>query len=475
MIELLELLDDVLKKKINISDFLDALILDALKSRASDIHIESKDDDILLVRYRVDGVLRDIISIGPELKESLLFIIKVRAKLRTDVHLAPQDGKILFLIKKSDVEGKDSKEKEETEEDQQQSEAPTETTKEEIKEEKNKKKDGKKEEETEEKTLNRLEAYKSQEKDTYNVDARVSILPVSFGEKVVIRLLTQANRSYSMTDLGFGDHDLEMLEKSYRQPYGLILITGPTGSGKTTTLYSILKILNTREVNITTIEDPVEYSIEGVNHIQINVKSDLTFATGLRSILRQDPNVIMVGEIRDTETARITVNSALTGHLVLSTLHANDSVSAIPRLVDMGIEPFLIASTLNIVVAQRLGRRLCTHCKKEYTLQSDKENSELLKMRPDLQKFVKPTQKLYKAVGCDACNNTGYSGRVGIYELLYIDKPLRDTIISNPSMDAILTTAKKGDFKLMVEDAVSKLIEGTIDIKELIKVIAIKD
>jgi type II secretory ATPase GspE/PulE/Tfp pilus assembly ATPase PilB-like protein len=278
-----------------------------------------------------------------------------------------------------------------------------------------------------------------------------------------------------MTDLGFGEHDLEMLEKSYRQPYGLILITGPTGSGKTTTLYSILKILNTREVNITTIEDPVEYSIEGVNHIQINVKSDLTFATGLRSILRQDPNVIMVGEIRDTETARITVNSALTGHLVLSTLHANDSVSAIPRLVDMGIEPFLIASTLNIVVAQRLGRRLCTHCKKEYTLQSDKENSELLKMRPDLQKFIKPTQKLYRAVGCDLCNNTGYSGRVGIYELLYIDKPLRDTIITNPSMDAILTTAKKGDFKLMVEDAVTKLTNGIIDIKELIKVIAIKD
>ena len=473
MIELLELLDDVLKKKINISDFLDALILDALKSRASDIHIESKEDDILLVRYRVDGVLRDIISIGPELKESLLFIIKVRAKLRTDVHLAPQDGKILFLIKKSDIEGEESKEEEKKGKEENQSEVIEEKVeKEEDKTEKKGKKDDKEEEE---KPLNRLEVYKSQEKDTYNVDARVSILPVSFGEKVVIRLLTQANKSYSMTDLGFGEHDLEMLEKSYRQPYGLILITGPTGSGKTTTLYSILKILNTREVNITTIEDPVEYSIEGVNHIQINVKSDLTFATGLRSILRQDPNVIMVGEIRDTETARITVNSALTGHLVLSTLHANDSVSAIPRLVDMGIEPFLIASTLNIVVAQRLGRRLCTHCKKEYILEKDKENSELLKMRPDLKKFIKPTQKLYKAVGCDECNNTGYSGRVGIYELLYIDKPLRDTIISNPSMDAILTTAKKGDFKLMVEDAVSKLIEGTIDVKELIKVIAIKD
>lgn len=453
MVELLKLLDDVIKKKINISDFLDALVVDALKSRASDIHIESKEDDILLVRYRVDGVLRDIISIGPELKDTLLFIIKVRAKLRTDVHLAPQDGKIPFLVKKVDVDGKPNKKEE----------------KEEVVEEK------KEEEEEGKKELNRLESIKPKEKDTYNVDARVSILPVSFGEKVVIRLLTQANRSYSLADLGFEGRDLEELEKSYTQPYGLILITGPTGSGKTTTLYSILKILNTREVNITTIEDPVEYSIEGVNHIQINTKSDLTFATGLRSILRQDPNVIMVGEIRDTETARITVNSALTGHLVLSTLHANDSVSAIPRLIDMGIEPFLIASTLNIVVAQRLARKLCPDCKKACSIEKDKEVKEMLKLRPDVAKHIKPTDKFYKAVGCDKCNNIGVKGRIGIYEVLAIDKTMRDTIIKNPTMDDIFTTAKKSGFKLMVEDAVGKLKEGHIDLKELLKVIAIKD
>ncbi len=454
MVELLKLLDDVIKKKINISDFLDALVVDALKSRASDIHIESKEDDILLVRYRVDGVLRDIISIGPELKDTLLFIIKVRAKLRTDVHLAPQDGKIPFVVKKIDVDGKPKKEE----------------SKEEVVEEK-------KTEETEDvkKELNRLESVKPKEKDTYNVDARVSILPVSFGEKVVIRLLTQANRSYSLADLGFEGRDLEELEKSYTQPYGLILITGPTGSGKTTTLYSILKILNTREVNITTIEDPVEYSIDGVNHIQINTKSDLTFATGLRSILRQDPNVIMVGEIRDTETARITVNSALTGHLVLSTLHANDSVSAIPRLIDMGIEPFLIASTLNIVVAQRLARKLCPDCKKACTIEKDKEIKEMLKLRPDVAKYIKPTDKFYKAVGCDKCNNVGVKGRIGIYEVLAIDKIMRDTIIKNPTMDDIFTTAKKSGFKLMVEDAVGKQKEGHIDLKELLKVIAIKD
>lgn len=462
MVELLQLLDDVLKKKINISDFLDALVVDALKSRASDIHIESKEDDILLVRYRVDGVLRDIISIGPELKDTLLFIIKVRAKLRTDVHLAPQDGKIPFVVKKADIDGdKEKIKKEEKKEDAEES----------IE---NKEKEEEKKEE-EKKVLNRLEAFKAEEKDTYNVDARVSILPVSYGEKVVIRLLTQANRSHSLADLGFEEHDLAELEKAYTQPYGLILITGPTGSGKTTTLYSILKILNTREVNITTIEDPVEYSIEGVNHIQINVKSDLTFATGLRSILRQDPNVIMVGEIRDTETARITVNSALTGHLVLSTLHANDSVSAVPRLIDMGIEPFLIASTLNIVVAQRLARKLCPDCKKQCSLEKDKEIKEMLKIRPDVAKYIKPTDKFYKAVGCDKCNNVGLKGRIGIYEVLVINKTMRDTIIKNPTMDDIFQTAKKSGFKLMVEDAVDKLKKGYIDIPELLKVIAIKD
>ncbi len=473
MVELLKLIDDVIKKKLNISDFLDALILDALKSRASDIHIESKDDDILLVRYRIDGVLRDVITIGAELKDSLLFIIKVRAKLRTDIHLAPQDGKILFFVKKADVDN--NKETPTTEEKKAggEKEGETEAEVKEVKEEEKKK--GKEEEKEQPAVLNKFTQLETKEKDTYNVDARVSILPVSFGEKVVIRLLTQANRSYSLADLGFEEDDLVKLEKAYKQPYGLILITGPTGSGKTTTLYSILKILNTRDVNITTIEDPVEYSIEGVNHIQINVKSDLTFATGLRSILRQDPNIIMVGEIRDTETARITVNSALTGHLVLSTLHANDSISAIPRLIDMGIEPFLIASTLNIVVAQRLARKLCPHCKKEYIAEKDEQHKEIAKLRPDIAKHIKSTAKLYKSVGCEKCNNTGYSGRIGIYEVLEMNKKMRDVALSQPTMDNILAVARKEGFKLMIEDGVKKLLEGHIDLKELVKVIAIKE
>lgn len=466
MVELLKLADDVVKKKINVSDFLDFLILDALRKKASDIHIESKENKTLLIRYRIDGVLRDIISLSPEITDSFLFIIKVRSKLRTDVHFAPQDGKILFNVKRDAIDTPKEEEKKEE-------------VKEELKKEETEEK--KKEEDTEERkevNKNLLEKFSETEKpknDYYNVDARISILPITHGEKVVIRLLTQANRSYGLTDLGFEQEDLVKLEKAYRQPFGLFLVTGPTGSGKTTTLYSILKILNTRDVNITTIEDPVEYSIEGVNHIQINQKGDLTFANGLRSILRQDPNIIMVGEIRDKETARITVNSALTGHLVLSTVHANDAVSTVPRLIDMGIEPFLIASTLNVVIAQRLARRLCQHCKVEYTPSKNPAHKELMKLRPDIQKYLANVTKMYKAVGCKECNYTGYSGRVGIFEILSMTKAVRDIIISNPNSDEILSVAKKGGFRLMIEDGVKKLKDGEIDIKELAKVIALKE
>lgn len=471
MVELLKLADDVVKKKINVSNFLDILILDALRKKASDIHIEAKDNKTLLIRYRIDGVLRDIIPLGPEMRDSFLFIIKVRAKLRTDIHFAPQDGKILFNVKKEAIDPvKEEAVKEKIE------------VKEEKKEEKKegKKKKGKEEEieEKKEESKNLLEKVSQTniaEKDYYNVDARISILPVTHGEKVVIRLLSQANRGYGLMDLGFEEEDLIKLEKAYRQPFGLFLVTGPTGSGKTTTLYSVLKILNTRDVNITTIEDPVEYSIEGVNHIQINPKGDLTFANGLRSVLRQDPNIIMVGEIRDKETARITVNSALTGHLVLSTVHANDAVSTIPRLIDMGIEPFLVASTLNIVITQRLARRLCPHCKKEYSPSRDVAHKEMVKLRPDIQKHLANIPKMYKAVGCKECNNTGYAGRIGIYEILSMTKAVRDVIISNPNSDDILAVAKKGGFRLMIEDGVKKLKNGDIDIKELARVIAIKE
>lgn len=473
MVELLKLADDVVKKKINVSNFLDILILDALRKKASDIHIEAKDNKTLLIRYRIDGVLRDIIPLGTEMRDSFLFIIKVRAKLRTDIHFAPQDGKILFNVKKEAI---DPAKQEEPKKEEEKVEEKEEKKEEKVKD---KKKKGEEEEvEIKEESKNLLEKVSQAdvvEKDYYNVDARISILPVTHGEKVVIRLLSQANRAYGLMDLGFEEEDLVKLEKAYRQPFGLFLVTGPTGSGKTTTLYSVLKILNTRDVNITTIEDPVEYSIEGVNHIQINPKGDLTFANGLRSVLRQDPNIIMVGEIRDKETARITVNSALTGHLVLSTVHANDAVSTIPRLIDMGIEPFLVASTLNIVITQRLARRLCPHCKKEYAPSRDVAHKEMIKLRPDIQKHLANIPKMYKAVGCKECNNTGYAGRIGIYEILSMTKAVRDVIISNPNSDDILAVAKKGGFRLMIEDGVKKLKSGEIDIKELARVIAIKE
>jgi type II secretory ATPase GspE/PulE/Tfp pilus assembly ATPase PilB-like protein len=474
MVELLKLTDDVAKNKKNVSDLLDALVLDALNRKASDIHIEAKEGDNLLVRYRIDGVLRDIITIGENIEDSLIFIIKVRAKLRTDVHFAPQDGKILFNIKKADTEIEEKEEPKEEEEKTEEAKEP-EKQPEEEKEEKKKEEPEEKGEGIVEKILRERKEKKDKAEETYKVDARISILPVTFGEKVVIRLLSQANRSFALEDLGFESEDLIKLKKAYSEPYGLILATGPTGSGKTTTLYSILKILNIKDVNITTIEDPVEYSIQGVNHIQINPKADLTFVNGLRSILRQDPDIIMVGEIRDTETARITVNSALTGHLVLSTLHANDAVSTIPRLLEMGIEPFLIASTLNIIVTQRLARRLCDHCKKEYVVSKNEKHNELLRLRADLRQHIKDTDKLYQAEGCKECNNTGYSGRIGIYEILSMNKEIRDAVITNPNSDQILAVAKKSGFKLMIEDGIKKLKEGTIDIKELIKVIAIKE
>lgn len=483
MVKLLQLADEVAKNKRNVSELLDALVIDALSERASDIHMETKKDQSLLIRYRIDGVLRDIVTIGSDIRESLIFIIKVRAKLRTDVHFAPQDGKIPFLISREELEEEIAKHKEEMlekEKEKKEKEGKDAPKEKETEEEK-----GKKEEEEEEqeekgqdivkKVLKEREESEAKEETEYNVDARISILPITHGEKVVIRLLSQANRAYGLKDLGFQEEDLTELKKAYSEPYGLILATGPTGSGKTTTLYSILKILNTKQVNITTIEDPVEYGIEGVNHIQINPKADLTFVNGLRSILRQDPDIIMVGEIRDTETARITVNSALTGHLVLSTLHANDSVSAVPRLIDMGIEPFLIASTVNIIVTQRLARRLCDNCKKEYTVSKDKEHKELLELREDIQKFIKPSDKLYRSEGCSECNNTGYTGRIGIYEVLDMNKEIRDTIISNPNSDDILEVAKKSGFRSMMEDGIDKLKDGIIDIKELIKVIALKE
>jgi len=353
MTDLKSIIENVANDKGTIGDVFNGIMNSAIEQKASDIHLEPKSDGQMLIRYRIDGVLYEIAFLNKDLQESLVFFIKISSKLRTDEHFAPQDGKISFEYHSENESNGAS-------------------------------------DNSTDKDIDKNQIMK--------VDARISILPISYGEKIVIRLLAQGAQALTLEMLGFMPKDLEKVEKSYKRPYGTIIAAGPTGSGKTTTLYAILKILNTRQVNTTTIEDPVEYEIDGVNHIQINPKAALTFASGLRAILRQDPNIIMVGEIRDVETALIAINAAMTGHLVLSTLHANDSITTIPRLRNLGIEQFLIASTVNMVMSQRLGRRLCSKCKKEYKL-TESELSTLKQWRPDIAYYLKPGDTLYKAVG----------------------------------------------------------------------------
>jgi type II secretory ATPase GspE/PulE/Tfp pilus assembly ATPase PilB-like protein len=270
--------------------------------------------------------------------------------------------------------------------------------------------------------------------------------------------------------LGMNENDLKKVEASYSKSFGMILSTGPTGSGKTTSIYSILKILNTREKNITTVEDPVEYRIKGANQIQVSVKTNLTFANGLRSILRQDPNIIFVGEIRDDETAGIAVNAALTGHLVLSTLHTNDAATAIPRLSDMGVEPFLVASTVNIIIAQRLVRQICSQCKTELSV----TRAELNKNFPsEIVKKVFGTAKepqAFTGKGCKACRNTGYLGRVGLFEVLEVTQEIRKLITEKSDSDLIAKKAMEDGMTSMLEDGLIKVREGTTSIEEVLRV-----
>ncbi|MEK7166318.1 MAG: GspE/PulE family protein, partial [Patescibacteria group bacterium] len=291
-----------------IAKIVDLLITYAYRDKASDVHIESEEKNSL-VRFRIDGILHDVLYVDKKLHDRMVTRIKVLSRLRTDEHMSAQDGKMRMEI------------------------------------------------------------------DEENLDIRVSIIPTTEGEKIVMRLLSSRFRQFSLQDLGMNDRDLTKVTSAINKSYGMILSTGPTGSGKTTSVYSILKIVNTREKNITTIEEPVEYRMKGVNQIQVNAKTNLTFANGLRSILRQDPNVIFVGEIRDSETAGIAVNAALTGHLVLSTVHTNDAATTLPRLIDMKVEPFLVASTVNVIIAQRLVRKICDSCKTSAIL----KRNEILK------------------------------------------------------------------------------------------------
>jgi type II secretory ATPase GspE/PulE/Tfp pilus assembly ATPase PilB-like protein len=308
-----------------------------------------------------------------------------------------------------------------------------------------------------------------------DLDIRVSILPVTQGEKAVLRLLSSHSREYTLSNLGMSPADLKKVTKAFSRSYGMILSTGPTGSGKTTSIYAILKILNTREKNIMTIEDPVEYRIGGANQVHVNAKTNLTFANGLRSILRQDPNVIFVGEIRDSETAGIAVNAALTGHLVLSTLHTNDAATAIPRLTDMKVEPFLVASTVNVIIAQRLVRQICSSCKIEEKIQA----IEIVKHFPiELveKHFGKLTEiTIFKGKGCKICRNTGYTGRVGLFEVLEVTKGIRVLISEKADSDIIAQAAIKEGMETMLDDGLKKVATGVTTIEEVIRVTKVEN
>ena len=385
------------------------IIIEAYRNRVSDIHIEPRSSGDSVVRFRIDGVLHDVAHIPESLHVQVLSRIKVMAKLRTDEHQIPQDGKIEFS---------------------------------------------------------------SEEKDS-DIDIRVSIVPVTDGEKSVLRILAERSRQFSLSSIGLVENDLKKVKEAYKKPYGMILATGPTGCGKTTTLYAILKLLNKRQVNIMTIEDPVEYDIEGVSQIQVNPKAKLTFATGLRSILRQDPNIILVGEIRDEETAGIAVNLALTGHLVLSTLHTNDSATAIPRLIDLGVEPFLIASTASVIIAQRLVRKVHDNCRISENMSAAEVAKKIgWEMAEKMFGFKKdkPEEALhfYRGKGCSACQGTGYQGRIGIFEVMEIDDALRQAISQSKDADVIKGLAEEKGMSGMLEDGLEKVKLGITTIDEVL-------
>jgi len=385
-----------------IERIVDILIEYAYDNGASDIHIEPEKDGSV-VRFRIDGILQEVLHFTPEIDQQVISRIKFLSKLRTDEHLSAQDGKIQTRIENEDL------------------------------------------------------------------DIRISIVPIVHGEKCVMRLLSARYRQFGLADLGMRDTDLKKVMDASSKPYGMILSTGPTGSGKTTTMYAILKILNTKERNIATIEDPIEYEITGLNQIQVNPKTNLTFAEGLRSILRQDPNIIYVGEVRDDETADIAVNSAMTGHLVLSTLHTNDAATALPRLLDMNIEPFLVASTVNIVIAQRLVRKICEKCKVSQTekiIDLEKHFDKKL-----LQKYFKSSKeaRIYIGKGCPVCRNTGYSGRVGIFEILLLSEKIKDLIVAKNDSQKIMQQAVAEGMITMMEDGLFKVQQGITTIEEVLR------
>lgn len=360
--------------------------------RASDIHIEPFEHEIR-IRYRIDGDLRLVNTLGIESLAPLVARIKILAGLNIAEKRIPQDGRIMMRI------------------------------------------------------------------GEYDVDLRVSILPVVSGEKIVIRILNRSSYEFGRERLGLSAENIEKLDRILSNPHGIILVTGPTGSGKSTTLYTVLNDLNTDKVNIVTIEDPVEYTLNGVNQVNVNTKAGLTFASGLRSILRQDPDVVMIGEIRDEETAQIATRAAITGHLVLSTLHTNDAPTTISRLVDMGVEPYLVASSITGVIAQRLVKKICPHCKQAYEA-SDHEKFFLCE---DLEKSL----TLYKGTGCGHCQQTGYIGRTGVYEIMEITKAHREAISQNKDATVLREISLQHNMRLLADECKTLVLAGITTLEEL--------
>ncbi len=310
--------------------------------------------------------------------------------------------------------------------------------------------------------------FRSVLEDGSVVDVRVSIAPTFYGEDVVMRLLSDRAEDFSLQSLGFSPHNQKKLLRAIKRPHGMILATGPTGSGKTTTLYTLIKMLNVRGTSIITIEEPIEYSIKGINQIQANPRAGLTFANGLRSILRQDPNIIMVGEIRDAETAGIAVNTALTGHLLLSSLHTSDAATTLPRLLDMKLEPYLIASTVNVAIGQRLIRKICEHCKveKKMTAAEVKSLAEVIPVT-----LLEKCEKIFEGKGCDACAGSGYRGRIGIHEVLLVDGPVRDAVLRKVSADEIKAIAVSRGMVPILEDGLEKVCAGITTVEEVLRIL----
>lgn len=384
-----------------VAEIVTSILAFAMKARASDVHIEAQDRSTR-VRYRIDGILQEKLTIPRELHDALISRIKILSGMKIDEKRVPQDGRFNFRS------------------------------------------------------------------ETEEVDLRVSTLPTSTGEKVVMRLLKKTGGIPELSELGLRGSAFKNMQDAIRKPHGIVLITGPTGSGKTTTLYSIIQTINTPKVNIVTLEDPVEYKIQGVNQVQVNPAAGLTFASGLRAFLRQDPNIILVGEIRDSETADLAIQASLTGHLVFATLHTNDAAGALPRLLDMGAEPYLLASSMTAIIAQRVVRKIHDQCRTEYI--PDPKVLEEMKGVLGTLWPQKQGQVLYKGAGDSDCGNSGYYGRLGIFEVLPVTEKISRLILEHASSDDINTLARKEGMISMKQDGYLKVLEGQTTVEEVLRV-----